>query len=178
MIKINDKKTHQRQPMYPRPTRAVAVMELQSDATVFFNIESYDNNDEENVIESNWEINRMVTRCISATKLSATQFCSTNGGFVENTFAIRFHPLPTEDDQQPHVIKIDVPDDMLPRTFLILLRESMEDNNNVITYTSHVEGIEDMNRIIENNEEIQVEELNEAATESLYFAEVDGGIEG
>ena len=158
MIKINDNKTHQRQPMYPRPTRAVAVMELQSDATVFFNIESYDNNDEENVIESNWEINRMVTRCISATKLS---------GFVENTFAIRFHPLPTEDDQQPHVIKMDVPDDMLPRTFLILLRESMEDNNNVITYASHVEGIEDMNRIIENNEEIEVEELNEAATESL-----------
>ena len=169
MIEINDKKTHQRQPMYPRPTRAVAVMELQSDATVFFNIESYDNNDEENVIESNWEINRMVTRCISATKLS---------GFVENTFAIRFHPLPTEDDQQPHVIKMDVPDDMLPRTFLILLRESMEENNNVITYASHVEGIEDMNRIIENNEEIEVEELNEAATESLYFAEVDGGIEG
>jgi hypothetical protein len=154
-------------------------MELQSDATVFFNIESYDNNDEETVIESNWEINRMVTRCISATKLSATQFCSTNCGFLENTLAIRFHPLPTEDDQQPHVIKIDVPDDMLPRTFLILLRESMEDNkNNVITYTSHVEGIEDMNRIIENNEEIEVEELNEAATESLYFAEVDGGIEG
>ena len=97
---------------------------------------------------------------------------------MENTFAIRFHPLPTEDDQQPHVIKMDVPDDMLPRTFLILLRESMEDNNNVITYASHVEGIEDMNRIIENNEEIEVEELNEAATESLYFAEVDGGIEG
>ena len=83
--------------MYPRPTRAVAVMELQSDATVFFNIESYDNNDEENVIESNWEINRMVTRCISATKLS---------GFVENTFAIRFHPLPTpEDGQQPMLLK-------------------------------------------------------------------------
>jgi hypothetical protein len=36
-------------------------MELQSDATVFFNIESYDNNDKENVIESNWEINIMVT---------------------------------------------------------------------------------------------------------------------
>ena len=46
MIKINDKKIQQRQPMYPHPTRAVAVMELQSDATVFFNIESYDNNNE------------------------------------------------------------------------------------------------------------------------------------
>jgi hypothetical protein len=52
--------------MYPRPTRAVAVMELQSDVTVFFNIESYDNNDEENVIESNWEINRMVPHGILA----------------------------------------------------------------------------------------------------------------
>jgi hypothetical protein len=73
---------------------------------------------------------------------------------------------------------MDVPDDMLPRTFLMLLRESMEENNNVITYTSHVEGIADMNRIIENNEEFEVEELNDIATESLYFAEVDGGIEG
>ena len=54
----------------------------------------------------------------------------------------------------------------------------MQENSNVINYTSHVEGIADMNRIIENNEEIEVEELNEAATESLYFAEVDGGIEG
>ena len=121
------------------------------------------------MIESNWDINRMVTRCINATKLS---------GFLENTSAIQFHLLPTEYGQQPYVIKMDVPDDMLPRTFLILLRESMEENNNVVTYASHVEGIADMNRIIENKEEFEAEKLNDTSTESLYFAEVDGGIEG
>jgi hypothetical protein len=136
---------------------------------VFFNIESYDNNNKENVIESNWDINRMVTRCINATKLS---------GFLENTSAIQFHLLPTEYGQQPYVIKMDVPDDMLPRTCLILLRESMEENNNVVTYASHVEGIADMNRIIENKEEFEAEKLNDTSNESLYFAEVDGGIEG
>jgi hypothetical protein len=87
--------------------------------------------------------------------------------FLENTFAVRFHPLPTEDDQQPYEIKMDI--DMLPRTFLILLRESMEENNNVVTYASHMEGISELNRIVENNEEFPVEELNEHATKSLFL---------
>ena len=45
----------------------------------------------------------------------------------------------------------------------------------MVIYVSHVEGIQDMNRIIENNEEVDVVVLNEEATESFYFSEVDGG---